>query len=127
MFPHPKTSHVRVSPSVSRFTTNRNLKQTFSLFSFFAASARYLLALIFGGLTVGIVAGENLEEVLDSFKDGFGSTAAGVGILIALGAMFAKLLAAVIETESKFNANAHSAAGAVGLVRPSPGTRSHRS
>ncbi len=51
------------------------------------------LALIFGALTVGIVAGANLGDVLDSFGDGFGTTAAGVGILIALGAMFAKLLA----------------------------------
>ena len=51
------------------------------------------LALIFGGLTVGIVAGENVQTVLKSFTDGFGSTAASVGILIALGAMFAKLLA----------------------------------
>jgi len=51
------------------------------------------LALIFGGLTVGIVAGENVNDVLTSFAAGFGSTAAGVGILIALGAMFAKLLA----------------------------------
>nr|WP_231645515.1 gluconate:H+ symporter [Mycolicibacterium mengxianglii] len=51
------------------------------------------LALIFGGLAVGFVAGENLTTVLGSFTDGFGTTAAGVGILIALGAMFAKLLA----------------------------------
>ncbi|MCE5291771.1 MAG: GntP family permease [Nocardiaceae bacterium] len=51
------------------------------------------LALMFGGLTVGVVAGENLTTVLKSFTDGFGSTAASVGILIALGAMFAKLLA----------------------------------
>ncbi|RDH79252.1 gluconate transporter [Mycolicibacterium moriokaense] len=51
------------------------------------------LALIFGALTVGIVAGVNVGDVLDSFADGFGSTAAGVGVLIALGAMFAKLLA----------------------------------
>ena len=51
------------------------------------------LALIFGSLAVGSVAGENPEKVLKSFADGFGSTAAGVGILIALGAMFAKLLA----------------------------------
>jgi GntP family gluconate:H+ symporter len=51
------------------------------------------LALIFGALTVGIVAGENVGDVLDSFSKGFGDTAAGVGILIALGAMFAKLLA----------------------------------
>lgn len=51
------------------------------------------LALIFGALTVGIVAGVNIGDVLGSFADGFGTTAAGVGILIALGAMFAKLLA----------------------------------
>ncbi|MHC9292887.1 gluconate:H+ symporter [Mycobacterium sp. LTG2003] len=51
------------------------------------------LALIFGALAVGIVAGENVGTVLESFGDGFGSTAASVGILIALGAMFAKLLA----------------------------------
>jgi GntP family gluconate:H+ symporter len=51
------------------------------------------LALIFGSLAVGIVAGENVGDVLDSFGNGFGSTAASVGILIALGAMFAKLLA----------------------------------
>ena len=51
------------------------------------------LGLIFGALTVGVVAGESVTKVLKSFADGFGSTAAGVGILIALGAMFAKLLA----------------------------------
>ncbi len=51
------------------------------------------LSLIFGGLTVGLTAGENLTAALTSFSDGFGATAAGVGILIALGAMFAKLLA----------------------------------
>ncbi|GAA4698352.1 gluconate:H+ symporter [Nocardioides conyzicola] len=51
------------------------------------------LALILGGLTVGIVAGENVNDVLTSFTTGFGTTAAGVGSLIALGAMFAKLLA----------------------------------
>src|SRR5689334_20013697 len=51
------------------------------------------LSLIFGGMTVGLTAGENLTAVLKSFSDGFGATAAGVGILIALGAMFAKLLA----------------------------------
>jgi GntP family gluconate:H+ symporter len=51
------------------------------------------LALIFGGLTVGIVAGQNVSDVIGSFSTGFGTTAAGVGALIALGAMFAKLLA----------------------------------
>lgn len=51
------------------------------------------LSLIFGALAVGIVAGMNVGDVLGSFSDGFGTTAAGVGILIALGAMFAKLLA----------------------------------
>ncbi|MDT5133626.1 MAG: gluconate:H+ symporter, GntP family, partial [Mycobacterium sp.] len=51
------------------------------------------LALIFGSVTVGLVAAENAGKVLDSFGKGFGDTATGVGILIALGAMFAKLLA----------------------------------
>jgi GntP family gluconate:H+ symporter len=51
------------------------------------------LALILGGLTVGTIAGENILDVLASFSAGFGTTAAGVGVLIALGAMFAKLLA----------------------------------
>src|SRR4051794_30190116 len=53
------------------------------------------LALIFGAITVGLVAQgwTNVGDVLDSFSDGFGTTAAGGGILIALGAMFAKLLA----------------------------------
>ena len=37
------------------------------------------LALILGGLTVGIVAGENVNDVLVSFTTGFGTTAAGVG------------------------------------------------
>ncbi len=51
------------------------------------------LALILGALTVGVVAGENVQDVLDSFVAGFGKTASGVGALIALGAIFAKLLA----------------------------------
>ncbi len=51
------------------------------------------LALILGALTVGAVAGENLTDVIASFIAGFGTTAAGVGVLIALGAIFAKLLA----------------------------------
>ncbi len=51
------------------------------------------IALILGGLTVGLIAGENLLDVMDSFSTGFGDTAAGVGVLIALGAIFAKLLA----------------------------------
>jgi gluconate:H+ symporter, GntP family len=51
------------------------------------------LSLLFGSLAVGVVAGENIQTVLASFSKGFGDTAASVGILIALGAMFAKLLA----------------------------------
>jgi gluconate:H+ symporter, GntP family len=53
------------------------------------------LALIFGAVTVGLIAQGwgGVGDVLDSFGDGFGTTAAGVGVLIALGAMFAKLLA----------------------------------
>lgn len=58
------------------------------------------IALILGAATVGAVAGQDLiaassttSNTLTSFSNGFGSTAASVGILIALGAMFAKLLA----------------------------------
>ncbi len=51
------------------------------------------LALTAGALTVGITAGVSVEVSIASFTAGFGSTAAGVGILIALGAMFGKLLA----------------------------------
>jgi GntP family gluconate:H+ symporter len=51
------------------------------------------IALILGSFTVGLVAWQNVDDVLTSFLTSFGSTAAGVGLLIALGAMFAKLLA----------------------------------
>ncbi|GAB2981851.1 GntP family permease [Nocardioides montaniterrae] len=58
-----------------------------------AARLHPFLALMVGGLTVGIVAGVDTATAIASFTTGFGSTAAGVGILIALGAMFGKLLA----------------------------------
>jgi GntP family gluconate:H+ symporter len=51
------------------------------------------LALTLGSLTVGGIAGVAMTDVVASYTKGFGSTAAGVGILIALGAMFGKLLA----------------------------------
>jgi GntP family gluconate:H+ symporter len=51
------------------------------------------LALTLGALTVGVVAGVDLAVAITSFTTGFGTTAAGVGTLIALGAMFGKLLA----------------------------------
>ncbi|MDH2415367.1 gluconate:H+ symporter [Nocardioides sp. CER19] len=58
-----------------------------------AGKVHPFLALMIGGLTVGIVDGQNVADVITSFSTGFGTTAAGVGILIALGAMFARLLA----------------------------------
>jgi GntP family gluconate:H+ symporter len=51
------------------------------------------LGLTLGSLTVGAVAGVTMDATIASFTKGFGSTAAGVGTLIALGAMFGKLLA----------------------------------
>jgi GntP family gluconate:H+ symporter len=51
------------------------------------------LSLTLGSLAVGAVAGLPMADTIKSFTDGFGSTAAGVGTLIALGAMFGKLLA----------------------------------
>ncbi|MDF9717536.1 gluconate:H+ symporter [Nocardioides sp. ChNu-99] len=62
------------------------------------------LALVLGGFTVGAIAvvgsdaevdGEayDFQHVVTVFSTGFGNTTASVGLLIALGAMFAKLLA----------------------------------
>jgi len=51
------------------------------------------LALILGSLTVGAIAGRNMLDVVGSFTPGGGDTIKGVGVLIALGAMFGKLLA----------------------------------
>ncbi|QGN56796.1 GntP family permease [Nostocoides sp. HKS02] len=51
------------------------------------------LGLTIGSLVVGAVAGVELSATVDSFTKGFGATAASVGTLIALGAMFGKLLA----------------------------------
>jgi len=58
-----------------------------------AAKVHPFLALTAGALTVGVVAGVDVETAIASYTTGFGTTAAGVGILIALGAMFGKLLA----------------------------------
>jgi gluconate:H+ symporter, GntP family len=51
------------------------------------------LALTIGSFTVAVVAGWDLVMAIASYSTGFGTTAAGVGTLIALGAMFGKLLA----------------------------------
>jgi GntP family gluconate:H+ symporter len=51
------------------------------------------LSLTIGSLVVAIIAGENLTDAITSYSTGFGTTAASVGTLIALGAMFGKLLA----------------------------------
>jgi gluconate:H+ symporter, GntP family len=51
------------------------------------------LALTLGALTVSGIAGTPMADAIASFSKGFGDTAAGVGVLIALGAMFGKLLA----------------------------------
>ena len=51
------------------------------------------LALILGSAVLGVVAGLPVGQTIDSFTAGVGSTAGGVGILIALGAMIGGLLA----------------------------------
>jgi len=51
------------------------------------------LGLTIGSLVVAAIAGMPMADAVASFTKGFGSTAAGVGTLIALGAMFGKLLA----------------------------------
>jgi GntP family gluconate:H+ symporter len=51
------------------------------------------LGLTIGALLVGAVAGMPMAGAVTSFSTGVGSTVAGVGLLIALGAMFGRLLA----------------------------------
>ncbi|MFF3913537.1 gluconate:H+ symporter [Streptomyces sp. NPDC001852] len=51
------------------------------------------LALTIGSLTLGAVAGAPLDKAITSFTTGLGTTVAGVGVLIALGAILGKLLA----------------------------------
>ncbi|MFJ7586469.1 gluconate:H+ symporter [Streptomyces sp. NPDC097617] len=51
------------------------------------------LALTVGSLTLGVFAGAPLAKTIASFTAGLGATVAGVGVLIALGAILGKLLA----------------------------------
>ncbi|MFF7246883.1 gluconate:H+ symporter [Embleya sp. NPDC008237] len=51
------------------------------------------LALTIGSLVLGAVAAAPLDKAIASFTSGLGSTVAGVGVLIALGAILGKLLA----------------------------------
>ena len=51
------------------------------------------LALLLGSLVTGLVAGMPADAATASFITGFGATSGSVGILIALGAMYGKLLA----------------------------------
>ncbi|MEU1816739.1 gluconate:H+ symporter [Streptomyces roseifaciens] len=51
------------------------------------------LSLTIGSLVLGAVAGAPLDKAIASFTTGLGATVAGVGVLIALGAILGKLLA----------------------------------
>ncbi|MFI6643315.1 gluconate:H+ symporter [Streptomyces sp. NPDC050504] len=51
------------------------------------------LALTIGSLALGALAGAPLGATIESFSGGLGKTVAGVGVLIALGAILGKLLA----------------------------------
>lgn len=51
-----------------------------------------LLSLTLGSLVVGAVAGENPNDTITSFSTGVGTTVAGVGLLIAFGAIVGRLL-----------------------------------
>ncbi|MDA5280798.1 MULTISPECIES: gluconate:H+ symporter [unclassified Streptomyces] len=51
------------------------------------------LALTIGSLALGVFAGAPLAKTVTSFTAGLGATVAGVGVLIALGAILGKLLA----------------------------------
>ncbi|MFI8361752.1 GntP family permease [Streptomyces sp. NPDC085612] len=51
------------------------------------------LALTVGSLALGVLAGAPLAKTITSFTAGLGATVAGVGVLIALGAILGRLLA----------------------------------
>lgn len=51
------------------------------------------LSLTLGSLALGALAGAPLDKVIASFTTGLGTTVAGVGVLIALGAILGKMLA----------------------------------
>ena len=57
------------------------------------AKVHPFLSLTLGSILVGALAGVSLSDTLDSYAKGVGSTVASVGTLIALGAMFGRLLA----------------------------------
>ena len=48
-------------------------------------------ALMMGALALGLATGTGPEQILQSFRTGFGETLANVGVLLALGAMFGEL------------------------------------
>ncbi|MCA6093042.1 GntP family permease [Streptomyces sp. SCA3-4] len=56
-------------------------------------SLHAFLSLTIGSLVLGAAAGAPLDKVIAGFTAGLGSTVAGVGVLIALGAILGKLLA----------------------------------
>ncbi len=58
-----------------------------------ALKAHPFLALMIGALASGVVAGMGVGQTLSSFTTGFGSTMGSVGVLIALGSIYGKLLA----------------------------------
>ena len=51
------------------------------------------LSLTIGSLALGAIAGAPLDKVIASFTGGLGTTVAGVGVLIALGAILGRMLA----------------------------------
>ena len=61
-------------------------------------------ALVVGALLLGLWTGAPTDQILKSFRVGFGDTLANVGVLLALGAMFGQLLASSGGAERVSNA-----------------------
>src|SRR5436190_17017831 len=61
-------------------------------------------ALMIGALALGLATGTGPEQILKTFRTGFGETLANVGVLLALGAMFGELLASSGVGERVFSA-----------------------
>jgi gluconate:H+ symporter, GntP family len=89
----PTTNQIEPASGDTQLVTAAILGFAVVILLIAAAKLHPFLALVFGALVLGVVAGFGPEETISSFSDGVGTTVGGVGLLIAVGAMIGGLLA----------------------------------
>lgn len=65
---------------------------TILLFLILKLKINAFIALLIGSITVGLIAGLNATEIIDTIKDGMGGTLGFVATVVGLGAMFGAIL-----------------------------------